>query len=324
MCVAITLAPGGKLSQNEVEQMNRSNADGVGIAWASKGVVQWWKTTKVDPAYVAQTISAFAEHPRLVHFRYSTAGGTRPELCHPFEVGPKANCSPVGIAAKVMIHNGHWGRWSEVKDLLEKEGLLPPGPWSDSRLAAYLAHSDPEWFEALGGRVAVMDGDGTIVRLGDWQELRPGVMVSNRGWQTHSGYTRGGYTGYRSWKGWQWDDHEEEAFYKEQAREKQEAAKAEEAANKKGKKNAKKDKQGVGEANSAAGATGPAPACGSKECITTTGPAGCADDGACALADEKPFFSKHTGKWYLIEKHSRGGSTLVEVAAPREEGTTSP
>lgn len=218
MCVAITLDPGAELSLAEIEKMNKSNADGVGVAWARNGMVHWFKTTKVDPEYIRGAVASWKDYPRLVHFRFATAGGTRPDLCHPFEISARANCAPTGRARQVMIHNGHWSRWNEVKELLEKEDLLPDaGPWSDTRLAAYLAHEDPEWLTTLGGRVAVLRGSGEITRLGDWTKLRNGVQVSNKLWEHQGEYKRGGYSGYRAWKGWDWDEDEYSAFFKEQA-----------------------------------------------------------------------------------------------------------
>lgn len=223
MCVAVTLGAGTWLDGKEVEQMNRANADGVGVAWAKDGLVEWYKTTKVDPDYIARMIYAFREFPRLVHFRLSTAGGTRPELCHPFEIGPLANCDPRGSSTRVMIHNGHWHKWNDVHKMLSSEGLLPSGPWSDSRLVAYLSHDDPEWLESIGGRVAVMRGNGDIHRIGDWQELRPDLWVSNKIWET-TNYTRGGYTGFRHWKGWAWNEKEHDAYYAEEVASAKEAA----------------------------------------------------------------------------------------------------
>lgn len=223
MCVAITLAAGTWLDGKEVEQMNRANADGVGVAWAKDGLVEWYKTTKVDPEYITKMVYAFREYPRLVHFRLSTAGGTRPDLCHPFEIGPLANCEPRGSSTRVMIHNGHWHKWDDVRKMLASEGLLPPGPWSDSRLVAYLSHDDPEWLESIGGRVAVMRGNGDIHRIGDWTELRPNLWVSNKNWEG-ANYTRGGYTGFRHWKGWGWSEQEHEAYYAEEVASAKEAA----------------------------------------------------------------------------------------------------
>lgn len=217
MCVAITMDEGTELTLDEVVKMNRSNADGVGVAWVRNGTVQWYKTTRGDLRTIALMINHWKGVPRLVHFRFATVGGTRPDLCHPFEVGPMASCKPVDSSQLVMIHNGHWSRWKEVHDLLEKEDLLPDkGPWSDSRLAALMMHQNMDWVHALGGRVATMDHEGTITRWGSWDELRPGVFVSNKTWDTTGTYKRGGYTGYRQWKGWDWDDKDWAAFEEEQ------------------------------------------------------------------------------------------------------------
>jgi predicted glutamine amidotransferase len=213
MCVAITMEPGAELTVEEVVKMDRTNADGVGIAWAYEGAVHWYKTTKVDPKYIQKMIYYWSEFPRLVHFRLATAGGTRADLCHPFEIGPLANCAPRGSGAKVMIHNGHWSRWSEVHDLMDKEGLLPDRtPWSDTRLAAYLSYTDPDWLVALGGRVATMDGDGAIERIGSWDKLRDGIHCSNMGWASEHTYKRGGYAGYNRWKGWDWEESDWAAY----------------------------------------------------------------------------------------------------------------
>lgn len=204
--------------------MDLANSDGVGVAWAHAGAVHWYKTTKVEPEHIHRLIHYWSNYPRLVHFRLATAGGTRSDLCHPFEVGPLANCRTQGSSKKVMIHNGHWNRWQEVHALLEAEDLLPDkGPWSDSRLAAFLAHLDPDWYQALGGRVATLDSEGKIERQGDWQVLRQGIAVSNRIWDYNS-YRRGGYTGYKEWKGWEWSDEEWESYFKEsKEREKKDA-----------------------------------------------------------------------------------------------------
>lgn len=209
MCVAISLLPGAELTLDEIEKMHKSNADGVGLAWAetSAKVVRWYKTTKVNLNTIHHMINHHVNKPRLVHFRYATAGGTKTELCHPFEIGPLASCKPTGAAAKVMIHNGHWGSWDDVLKLMAKEGLLPDrGPWSDSRLAALLAYHDEDWLEALGGRVAILDGLGQFTHRGDWTQHRDGVKVSNTSWNSTYSYKRGGYTGSRSWQGWGWDD----------------------------------------------------------------------------------------------------------------------
>ena len=206
MCVAITLMPGAQLTLEELIKMDRANADGVGLAWVDTDGVHWWKTIKVNPEEVKENLILTVESPRLLHFRLATAGGTKDELCHPFDISEWSICTPQGMGTKVMIHNGHWGRWQEVAKLLDDEDMLPDkGPWSDSRLAAYLSHVNPDWLLALGGRVATLDAKGKVERLGDWQELREGIHVSNKYWETAT-HRRGGYEGFRTWRGWSPED----------------------------------------------------------------------------------------------------------------------
>lgn len=218
MCVAITLNPGTNLTVEEIAKMHQYNKDGFGFAWHEDGFVHWWKTLNVVPSEIAHILSSFEGHSRIAHFRLSTAGGIVNKLCHPFEIGPRANCRVQGSSSnRVMIHNGHWTQWDDVRNLLNREGLLPDdGPWSDSRLAAYLASEDEEWLQALGGRVAILDTEGGISRLGDWTELRPGLMVSNTHW--NSDHSRGGYNGWRSWQGW--GEEEKEKGKEEKSEEK--------------------------------------------------------------------------------------------------------
>lgn len=225
MCVAVSIMPGEYLTELEVEKMHICNSDGAGVAWVDNGTVRWFKTTKVDLEHIYKVIHYHKDRPRLVHFRLSTAGGVTPFLCHPFEIGPLANNRPIGEAAKVMIHNGHWGRWDELYELLKKEGALPDqGPWSDTRLIAYLASDNPDWLEVLGGRVATLDAAGQFTHLGDWQELRQGIKVSNKHWDTATPrYRRGGYQGYNKWHGWGWTE-EELAAYEQEKKEKRDSA----------------------------------------------------------------------------------------------------
>lgn len=203
MCVAIVMEPGTELTGEEVFKMGRSNADGIGVAWAEDGKVEWYKSINYTPTSATRFINERKGFFRLVHFRLSTIGGVRVDLCHPFEVGPLANPAQHGHSAKVLIHNGHWNRWTDIIDILRKEEALPDnGPWSDSRLAAYLASFDQDWLDLVTGRVATMDGEGNIKMLGSWETLRPGIKVSNKHWDHGFNYRRSGRD--RDWPGWGW------------------------------------------------------------------------------------------------------------------------
>lgn len=217
MCVAICMEPGSTLTEEEVGKMGRANADGVGLAWAEDGAVKWWKSTNYRDEYLTHVVNERVDFFRFVHFRLSTAGGVRADLCHPFEIGPLANPAPTGVSSRVLMHNGHWHRWTDVFDILKKEQLLPDtGPWSDTRLGALLASQDMDWIDTMGGKVAVLEGDGSIKRWGVWEELRAGIKVSNKTWDHNYNYKRSGKD--RQWTGWGWSEEnwkEKEAHEKE-------------------------------------------------------------------------------------------------------------
>lgn len=217
MCVAVTLLPGAELSQEEIVKMGNANGDGFGFAWAEEGVVSWWKSISYDADYFQWIVSEKKAFPRFVHFRLSTVGGIDLQLCHPFEVGPNAACAFRGHANKVMMHNGHWTRAGDIFDILKKEDILPDkGPWSDTRIAAFLASYDEDWLNTVTGKVATLDGDGNIKLIGFWDELRSGIKVSNKSWESHTyDYKRTGIG--RRWEGWGWSDKhwmEKEAYEK--------------------------------------------------------------------------------------------------------------
>lgn len=214
MCVAVSMEPGTQLSLDEVTRMTNANADGAGFAWAEDGVVHWYKTVNYTPEYLTKLINERMGYFRLVHFRLATVGGVKAELCHPFEVGPLANPSATGRGARVLIHNGHWSRWDDIYDLWKKEGALPDyGPWSDSRFMAMLANEQQEWLDVVGGRVALMSGDGSTEFWGDWAKLRDGILVSNRIWESHTyNYKRHGRSSglNHTWQGAPWGLTKEE------------------------------------------------------------------------------------------------------------------
>lgn len=248
MCVAVTLDPGANPTLDELIKMDKANSDGVGIAWCDHDGVHWWKTTKVNPEEVLDVLKLVAESPRLLHFRYATAGvhfqntiasGPLDELCHPFDISDRSVCTPQGVTRKAMIHNGHWGRWSEIAKLMDAEGLLPDkGPWSDTRLVSFLASVNEDWLLALGGRVATLDDTGDILRIGDWEQLRPGIHVSNKHWEYVQ--TRRSSTHYH---GRSWVDAVEEYYADDNTPATKEPAKEHHGKKSKGSSSTKEDRE---------------------------------------------------------------------------------
>jgi hypothetical protein len=337
MCVAITMEPGTDLSKEEIFKMGRANADGVGVAWADGGVVHWAKTINYTPDTLYNFIKEREGYFRLVHFRLSTVGGVRADLCHPFEVGPMANPHWTGHSSRVLIHNGHWHRWTDIIDILKKEEALPDmGPWSDSRLMAYLASFDEDWLHVVTGRVAMMDGDGNTVRIGDWSDLRAGIKVSNKHWDHTYNYRRSGRD--RDWPGWGWSEkewEEAEAHSKEKEKEKEkneqegkESAKTAQGGTATGGKGGKGQTQGQGQKAGSVHVGGGPPHGGSRVSTSGTGGSGAGyrsigpngygakidgEESKVAVQqetvsyDHAPWQNPVTKRWYYIPPESCSG-----------------
>ncbi len=326
MCVAISMDPGTELTEEEVLKMNRSNADGAGFAWARDGVVHWFKTKEPNPFKFHRMVNYWRDYPRLVHFRLSTAGGVKDELCHPFEIGPMASAASIGKGNKVMIHNGHWGRWGDVFDIMKKEQLIPDsGPWSDTRLGAWLASFDEDWLDTMEGRVATLDGAGNRVLRGAWEGLRDGIKVSNKYWDHDYNYTRSGKD--RNWRGWGWTEKQWENWeaHQKEIHEQEEAAR-EVKAIEAGQKEADL-RVGVGPDDSAVSALRVAK--GSSTVQTSTGGTN-GTTGASATGvrehtdtgsvqkeetkkwDNRPFYHSRHGKWYRVLPGTNG--RVVELS----------
>lgn len=337
MCVAVILDPGAELSFEEVCKMANANADGVGLAWATGDTVEWWKATTYSYQYAHKVINDFKESPRLLHFRLSTVGGIRPELCHPFEIGPMASAASRGHGQEVLIHNGHWSRWKDIFDILKEEGALPDaGPWSDSRLAAFLAHMNREWLTTVTGRVATLSADGDISVLGDWKKLREGVFVSNNLWDHSYNYRRSGRD--REWEGWGWTEQEWKEKMAHQAAKEKEKANAEKKDS--GGEGVEKDPEKAGgikngvavEPRDRAGSSGLTSTRtdqgGSTNGVRNSGVSeGGADHGKEKDEEEikrlynfKPWHNKTNNKWYGIDPSSVTRTSYRVVEVPAEGG----
>lgn len=131
----------------------------------------------LDPAAIAENCRNL-EGPVVIHFRWATAGGKNPVLCHPFPISEAGKPKLYGSADAVLFHNGHW---SGYEQFAADNALALEGPVSDSRVIAvgtWIGGFD--WLRTVPGRFAVLTTAGYSL-FGDWVK-RGGVHYSNLNW----------------------------------------------------------------------------------------------------------------------------------------------
>lgn len=210
MCVALYIPEDvARPSPEDFLKMERANPHGAGVGWydAEAGVCRWAKGLTAQQ--VSDLLATIPGVAALVHFRWASAGGQDKGLTHPFPIGypPRDDdegqpdwqwdMALTGTAREIMIHNGHWGAWETWKPK-----RLPKGPWSDTRLAAYLADVEPQVLAQLGGKVATMNAHRVELR-GSWEQ-EGGVYYSNKSWKYSTGRCGIGYSSSddEDWKDW--------------------------------------------------------------------------------------------------------------------------
>ena len=181
MCVIIlagldTELPVKRLTPEMVSKAFSCNSEGAGIAYRDGGIVHWEKGLELGDI---QRLCAEVPLPYVAHFRISTCGGKRADLCHPFPIDKEVPLFTSGTTkGYVLFHNGHWGDWK--KEMYNGKFQVPKGKWSDSRamalMAAYRGHGvldlidekavilGPEDYEVFGtGWIKVKDDAGVDI-----------------------------------------------------------------------------------------------------------------------------------------------------------------
>lgn len=183
MCV-IAIAQDKALTADHVKRMFGANRDGAGIAWREHGKVQWRKgLDEEEMSGLCLTVPI----PYVAHFRIASCGGVRPELTHPFPVSKDANLSLKGATTgAVVFHNGHYHSWREKMLLMAIHGIkIPTGPWSDSRLMAFVAANSSLNVLQLFDEKIVTFGLHDMDIWGTGWTLVDDLYVSNRTWESN-------------------------------------------------------------------------------------------------------------------------------------------
>lgn len=198
MCVIVTGST-EKPTLEDLESMEVSNSHGNGIAWAQQGVIHYEKGITLERL---DLLLRQAPSHWVIHFRIQTAGGSLPELCHPFPIDKAAPLDLKGTAQEVLFHNGHINDWENLtlKGICKKRtGItVPIGPWSDSRAMAWLIATvgrNVLSFAGLTNKFALLSVDGIRHYPKDqsgWT-ARGGYMCSNTHWVGRTPRTRTSY-----------------------------------------------------------------------------------------------------------------------------------
>jgi len=180
MCLLIIQPPSTRIPENHLRNGWKANPDGTGYAYAVNGKLVVRKAFRTYAHFALAYSRDYIAHPKapfLIHFRFSTHGGTGAENVHPFLL-----CG----GNVVFAHNGM---------LFSHESPIPTE--SDTRFFArtVLAHRAADQimgkpFQGFlahliggGNKLAFLDatGDISIVNseYGVWQE---GVWYSNTGY----------------------------------------------------------------------------------------------------------------------------------------------
>ena len=187
MCVICVKKQGKRLpTYEELELMWARNPHGAGFMFARNGLVHIRKGFMTLSALIhAMNEEKITKEDSLViHFRISTQGGITQENCHPFPISPKLeDMEALEITSNIGIaHNGIIQRTSQNNCKYSDTALFV------IKYLCFIYRSPKDIYcKALNeaayalapyNKFALMNGDGKITLLGDFQE-KNGLLYSN-------------------------------------------------------------------------------------------------------------------------------------------------
>lgn len=169
MCVIIIREAGKKIDSDILRDCAKANPDGVGFAWPSHGKVKiakgLWKLRQIVE-FEKQT----RHKQTLIHFRWTTHGGTSRENCHPFAVGGGGAMCHNGILPLSPKNPAH----SDTRDFAA--GLRD---WSQDDIRE-TASAIENW-HGQSNRLAFLYPDASVITTGSWDNY-DGHRFSNLNW----------------------------------------------------------------------------------------------------------------------------------------------
>lgn len=200
MCVILLCKKDARPDYMTLKKCQAANSDGIGVVWRTPEAVYWKKGLTLEE------LVPELDRPgsMMIHFRWASAGGVSPFLCHPFPIGGGLKLE--GKAPVVIAHNGH----VDTANLLKQfAGVRLDGPVSDTRIIARLiADKGVNLIRKVPG-MWVAFGNKFTQKTGKWDQVAPGILASNLFWQNPSyrhyaeygeyiGYSAPRHSGYTS------------------------------------------------------------------------------------------------------------------------------
>lgn len=181
MCCLIVCPHSNRPSLQTLRQVVAANPHGLGIAWNEGGTVHWLKSDDVEEI---SELASLIRGTVVIHARWASVGGVRPELRHPFPVTDDCELSDRGTAPAVLFQNGTWLDWQREVQRAEAEGhVAPAGPMSDARAAAWLVRvrRSANFLQRIGSRWVLCRAKREPIMVGTFSEYR-GCHFSNMYW----------------------------------------------------------------------------------------------------------------------------------------------
>ncbi len=191
MCIIAAKPAGIKMpTEEQLEIMWFHNPDGAGIMYAKDERVY------IDKGYM--TLSSFLTRikeiqktvdldtiPAVLHFRIASAGGIKPENCHPFPVTSSEKVirdlqctAKVGVAHNGTIHGYGNSVLSDTMQYIIRQihplSCAVPDFWQNRAALETIVNS------TKGCWMVLLTGEGDLITIGDFFPERDGIFYSNK------------------------------------------------------------------------------------------------------------------------------------------------
>lgn len=202
MCVIMCYEDSYPILEN-LEQAEKYNSDGSGIAWIENNKVCYVKGMDLTSKKIMILIKKHnMQLPIIIHFRIKSSGVLSDQLCHPFVIQKSEKNNLVGTCSKLLFHNGTFREWDDhlLRLCMTKNIKIPNGDLSDSRAISYLCyHLGDNYLNLIdSGKFTVMTNKG-IKKYGNFVDLTYANCSNDSHKPTEYEKTYESYLPYNSW-----------------------------------------------------------------------------------------------------------------------------